>query len=141
VPLTTDDVSALIERHGIEFVVQPYAGRAFSDDQFARAGAEVREDLSRCKPVLGVKNIPVDPIRPSNVYLFFSQTTHGGRHVQARARRRHRQSRSTFTISNGTCGMPSAEPSSYTVTTWPRVSLTCAVSRTTVLTHPDENAC
>lgn len=77
VPLTPDHVAALVERRGIGVVVQPYPRRAFPDADFVKAGAEVRADLSDCKPIFGVKEIPIDQVSPAGVYLCFSHTTKG----------------------------------------------------------------
>lgn len=87
VPLTPDHVATLVARHGIDFAVQPYARRAFADAEFVRAGAEVQPDLSGCKPILGVKEIPIDQIRPEGVYLCFSHTTKGQVHNMPLLRR------------------------------------------------------
>jgi len=77
VPLTPDHVAALVERQGIGFTVQPYARRAFPDVDFRLAGAEVEEDLSGCRPILGVKEIPIDHVSHGGIYLCFSHTTKG----------------------------------------------------------------
>jgi len=77
VPLTPDHVAALVERHQLAFTVQPYPRRAFSDGEFRGAGAEIEDDLAGCRPILGVKEIPIDQVTPDGVYLCFSHTTKG----------------------------------------------------------------
>jgi saccharopine dehydrogenase (NAD+, L-lysine-forming) len=77
VPLTPDHVAALIERHDIDFVVQPFSRRAFPDADYVTAGAAVRTDLGDCKPILCVKEIPIGQVSPAGVYLCFSHTTKG----------------------------------------------------------------
>jgi alpha-aminoadipic semialdehyde synthase len=76
-PLTPDHVDTLVERHGISFAVQPYPARAFSDAAYREAGAEIREALGGCAPVLGVKEIPLVQVAAGGVYLCFSHTTKG----------------------------------------------------------------
>ena len=58
-------------------IVQPSPRRCFPDEAYAQAGAEVREDLSACAVVLGVKEIPVDRIDAGRTYVFFSHTIKG----------------------------------------------------------------
>lgn len=38
------------------------------------AGVEVKEDLSECEVLLGIKEVPVDMLIPGKTYLFFSHT-------------------------------------------------------------------
>jgi alpha-aminoadipic semialdehyde synthase len=76
VPLTPRQVEAL-GREGVRFVVQPSTIRAFSDDEYRRAGAEVSEDLSACNVVFGVKEMPSGLFREGGAYAFFSHTIKG----------------------------------------------------------------
>ncbi|MBD3237380.1 MAG: hypothetical protein GF330_11790, partial [Candidatus Eisenbacteria bacterium] len=73
-PLTPEDVATLADRPGLGFHVQPSTIRAFPDKDYAAAGAEIREDLSRCGLVLGVKEMPASIFRPQRAYMFFSHT-------------------------------------------------------------------
>ncbi len=77
VPLTPGDVAELGHRHDLTFVVQPSAIRVFADDEYALAGAELGEDLSRAGIVVAVKEIPLDLLRERTTYLFFSHTVKG----------------------------------------------------------------
>lgn len=74
VPLTPADVAELRARHGIEFLVQPSPIRAFPEAEYAAAGAEIREDLSACDLVMGVKEVPTAILLPEMRYFFFSHT-------------------------------------------------------------------
>lgn len=77
VPLTPEDVGRLISEHGLQFHVQPSTTppvRIFADQAYADAGAEVREDLSGCDLVVGVKEMPLDFFRERQAYMFFSHT-------------------------------------------------------------------
>lgn len=67
----------LKERHGIQVVVQPSPIRAFGEDEFLAAGAEVREDLSVCPIIFGVKEMPKEAFIPGKTYVFFSHVTKG----------------------------------------------------------------
>ena len=75
-PLTPAAVSELV-RGGVKVKVQPSTIRAYSDDTYRQAGAELGEDLSDCNLVLAVKEIPASMFRPGGAYLFFSHTIKG----------------------------------------------------------------
>ena len=80
VPLTPDQVESLIRAHGIEVYVQPSEQRTFPDDAYRRAGAVVEEDISRCRTVLAIKEIPLHFYQDLKTYLFFSHTIKGQAH-------------------------------------------------------------
>lgn len=79
VPLTPNQIRRLIKEFGIKFVVQSSAIRAYSDEDFRQAGAEVREEISDCPIVLGVKEMPVTFFRPGGTYLYFAHVIKGQR--------------------------------------------------------------
>jgi len=72
VPLTPQDVGALIRERGLRFHVQPSPIRVFPDGEYAAAGAEVREDLRACDFIVGVKEVPPALLIPKKSYLFFA---------------------------------------------------------------------
>ena len=76
VPLVPDDARELVE-NGLDLVVQSSPKRAFGDDEFRAAGCTVVEDLSECPLILGLKEIPVDVLKPRTAYVFFSHTIKG----------------------------------------------------------------
>lgn len=80
VAITPDDVKELIEKHGIKVIVQPSPIRAFTDEEYLRAGAEVKEDLSEAPVIFGVKEMPVEFFEEGKTYVFFSHTIKGQRH-------------------------------------------------------------
>jgi alanine dehydrogenase len=80
VPLTPDQVESLIRGHDIEVCVQPSEQRIFSDDAYRRTGAVVEEDISRCRTVLAIKEIPLHFYQEQQTYLFFSHTIKGQPH-------------------------------------------------------------
>jgi len=48
--------------------------RIFKDEEYAKLGLEVAEDISDCDVFFGVKEIPVDYLIPNKKYFFFSHT-------------------------------------------------------------------
>ena len=58
----------------IQIIVQSSAHRCFSDREYLSAGAEVKEDISECSILLGIKEVPVEQLLPGKTYLFFSHT-------------------------------------------------------------------
>lgn len=58
----------------VRIVVQNSATRCFSDKEYEIAGVEVKEDLSDCDILLGIKEVPLTQLIPNKTYLFFSHT-------------------------------------------------------------------
>ncbi len=58
----------------IQVVAQSSPHRCFSDREYLSAGAEVKEDISDCDMLLGIKEVPVEQLIPGKTYLFFSHT-------------------------------------------------------------------
>lgn len=58
----------------ISVVVQTSPNRCYSDAEYIRAGIEIREDMSDCDVLLGIKEVPIDMLIPNKKYLFFSHT-------------------------------------------------------------------
>lgn len=87
VPLVPAHLKALVEEHGLRFRVQPSSIRAFEDEEYAAAGAELAEDLSPCPVVLAVKEIPTRLLLPGRTYVYFSHTIKGQDHNMAMLRR------------------------------------------------------
>lgn len=77
VPLVPSDVRQLTREHGIAFRVQSSSTRAFSDGQYAEAGAAVSNDVEACPIILGVKQVPPQRLQPERTYVFFSHTIKG----------------------------------------------------------------
>ena len=57
--LTPKEVSQLI-KDGIKVIVQSSNNRCYSDEEFKAVGAEISDDLSPCKVIFGVKEVPID---------------------------------------------------------------------------------
>jgi len=77
VPLTPADIKTLITSQGVEFIIQPSRQRIFSDDDFRAAGAVVKDDLSECDLIFGIKEIKIADLIPEKTYLYFSHTIKG----------------------------------------------------------------
>lgn len=58
----------------VKIVVQHCETRCFTDKEYFMAGVEVKEDLSDCDILLGIKEVPVDMLIEGKTYLFFSHT-------------------------------------------------------------------
>lgn len=58
----------------IRIIVQSSPDRCFSDREYLMAGAEVKDDLSDCDILLGIKEVPVSQLLAGKTYLFFSHT-------------------------------------------------------------------
>ncbi|MBF9224011.1 NAD(P)-dependent oxidoreductase [Hymenobacter ruricola] len=75
VPLTPKKcVEALSTFPGLGLVVQSSAIRSYADQEYRDLGLEVRDDVSDCDVLLGVKEVAVDQLIPNKTYLFFSHT-------------------------------------------------------------------
>ena len=55
-------------------MVQHCETRCFSDKEYQMAGVEVKEDISECDIMMGIKEVPVDMLIANKTYLFFSHT-------------------------------------------------------------------
>jgi alpha-aminoadipic semialdehyde synthase len=76
VPLNPEAVKKLVDM-GIRVQVEPSKIRIYNDLDYLNAGAELKDDLSECDLVVGVKEIPPDKIIPGKSHLFFSHTIKG----------------------------------------------------------------
>ncbi|MES1198260.1 MAG: NAD(P)-dependent oxidoreductase [Chitinophagaceae bacterium] len=58
----------------IRIVVQASPFRCYLDKEYLAAGAEVKDDISDCDILLGIKEVPPEQLIPGKTYLFFSHT-------------------------------------------------------------------
>src|SRR5262249_32811779 len=58
----------------VQIFVQSSSTRCFSDREFSVAGVEVKDDVSDCNILLGIKEVPIEQLVPQKTYLFFSHT-------------------------------------------------------------------
>jgi len=58
----------------VEIIAQSSPVRCFTDREYETAGVKVKNDISDCDVLLGIKEIPVDQLIAGKTYLFFSHT-------------------------------------------------------------------
>lgn len=87
VPLTPEHVAVLARGQHLRVRVQTSPIRVFPDAAYEAAGAEIAPDLSGCRLVLGVKEIPVHLLTPGAAYLFFAHVVKGQAHNMPMLRR------------------------------------------------------
>jgi alanine dehydrogenase len=58
----------------VRIAAQSAEDRCFSDKEFMMAGVEVKEDLSDCDILFGIKEVATEDLIPGKTYLFFSHT-------------------------------------------------------------------
>lgn len=58
----------------VKLVAQSSAVRCFADREYIAAGVEIKEDLSNCDVLFGIKEVPADMLIAGKTYLFFSHT-------------------------------------------------------------------
>ena len=77
VPLIPEHVKDFKKKYDISTVIQPSEIRVYTDDEYKKSGADVKEDLSECSVVFAVKEIPIHLFRKNTAYVFFSHTIKG----------------------------------------------------------------
>lgn len=76
VPLVPGD-AARLQAQGVALRVQPSPRRVFDDAAYAAAGVAVAEDLSPCRVVLAVKEIPLTVLAPHTTWVCFAHVIKG----------------------------------------------------------------
>ncbi len=77
-PIVPNHIKILKEKNDdIDIIVQPSKIRAFSDEEYIKSGVKIDEDLSKCKVIFAIKEIPIDFFQPNKTYVFFSHTIKG----------------------------------------------------------------
>jgi len=76
-PLIPEHVKQLYRAHSIQTVVQTSEIRVFQDDEYIKAGAVVRKDLSPSSVIFAIKEIPLSFFESKKTYVFFSHTIKG----------------------------------------------------------------
>lgn len=75
VPLTPKQCKLLESRYPhVKVVVQPSPIRAFKDEAYLAEGIEMKEDLSDCDIIMGVKEVNIEDLIPNKTFMFFSHT-------------------------------------------------------------------
>jgi len=75
-PLTPEDMAALLVE-GLPMVAQKSPRRAYTDEEYTRAGIPLQADLSDCDVIIGLKEIPNDQLVADKTYVFFSHVIKG----------------------------------------------------------------
>ena len=58
----------------LEIFVQPSLSRSYKDEEYTQAGIPLKEDLSDCDVLVGVKEQAIETLIPNKKYFFFSHT-------------------------------------------------------------------
>lgn len=75
VALTPSQCKWILKNSGdIKIIVQSSESRCYSDREYQMAGAEVKNDMSQCTILFGIKEVPDSQLLPDKTYLFFSHT-------------------------------------------------------------------
>ncbi len=75
-PLVPSDIEQLIKNTEIQVILEPSAKRVFSNESFEVVGAQIGE-IDGCDLIIGVKEVPVQKILTSKIYLIFSHVIKG----------------------------------------------------------------
>jgi len=76
-PLAPGHVAQLVREHGVRILIEPSSLRVFSREEYLAAGAEFAEDLSACRVILGVKEIPPRALLERKTYVYFAHVIKG----------------------------------------------------------------
>lgn len=74
VALTPSQCKWIQENKNISIVVQSSEIRCYSDSEYKNAGIEVKEDVSECDILFGIKEVPINMLIPEKTYFIFSHT-------------------------------------------------------------------
>ncbi|MEI8279597.1 MAG: NAD(P)-dependent oxidoreductase [Bacteroidota bacterium] len=75
VPLTPKRCAHIKEMFpDVKIYVEPSPNRCFKDEDYVEQGIELKEDLSDCDVLIGVKEVPIDHLMEGKTYFFFSHT-------------------------------------------------------------------
>nr|WP_033417626.1 NAD(P)-dependent oxidoreductase [Cytophaga aurantiaca] len=75
VPLLPQQCVQIMQQYPhVEFFVQPSDVRCIANKEYLAAGIPLRENLSHCDILLGIKEVPIHELISGKTYLFFSHT-------------------------------------------------------------------
>lgn len=74
VPFSPLQCKKLKEDFNLEVFVQPSPIRCFTDNEYLEEGIQLKEDLSDCDYLFGVKEVKLDALVSNKKYFFFSHT-------------------------------------------------------------------
>ncbi len=71
--LTPNTAKEIVDKFSnIELFVQPGQFRAFKDEEYIAKGITIKENLSECDILIGVKEVKIDAFIENKTYMFFS---------------------------------------------------------------------
>jgi alanine dehydrogenase len=75
VPFTPEQCHLIKEQYpNLELSIQPGDWRCFTNAEYEKAGITIKEDISNCDILIGIKEVPIDDLISGKEYLFFSHT-------------------------------------------------------------------
>jgi len=75
VPLAPEQCAYILAHfQQVEISVQPSPIRCYPDDAYRHQNVPLKEDLTDCELLLGVKEVPIPQLIPDKTYFFFSHT-------------------------------------------------------------------
>ena len=75
-PLSPNQIRTLINKFSnLQVFVQPSKKRCFKDEDYLKAGAKIKEDISYSDIIFGVKEVEISTLIENKTYLFFSHTS------------------------------------------------------------------
>jgi len=74
VPLNPEQCATINQSQNVEIVVQSSNNRCFEDEQYAEKGILLRNNLTDCDFLMGVKEVPIESLISNKTYFFFSHT-------------------------------------------------------------------
>lgn len=75
VPLTPQQCRSVLDKYSsVEIYVQPDGYRSFTNEEYRAAGVTLKEDISFCDVLMGVKEVTISELISGKSYFFFSHT-------------------------------------------------------------------
>ena len=74
VPLTPAQCKSIVEQNDVEVFIQPSPIRCYKDEEYQSLGLTLKENISECDILLGVKEVPINQLIKNKTYFFFSHT-------------------------------------------------------------------
>lgn len=75
VPFSPNQVEEIQQRFpDVKVICQTSLHRCYKDEEFQALDIEVKEDMSDCDILMGIKEVPITELIPNKTYLFFSHT-------------------------------------------------------------------
>jgi len=75
-PLTPNQIQTLTNKFpNLQVFIQPSKKRCFKDNDYSKAGAKIKEDISYSDIIFGVKEVEISTLIENKTYLFFSHTS------------------------------------------------------------------